>query len=104
MISGSFPYGTNVAKCTNKSAQNKLAYNSLYPSVPIWIDEALKKAVSIDPNNRYDHLSEFIYDLKKPNKKFLNKKRPPLIERSPEKFWQVISFILFMIILFLLFK
>lgn len=104
MISGSFPYGTNVAKCTNKTAQNKLIYNSLYPSVPIWIDEAIKKSVAIDPNKRYDHLTEFIYDLKKPNKKFLNKKRPPLIERSPEKFWQGISFILLMIILFLIIK
>lgn len=104
MISGSFPYGTNVAKCTNKASQNKLIYNSLYPSVPIWIDEAIKKSVAIDPNKRYDHLTEFIYDLKKPNKKFLNKKRPPLIERSPEKFWQGISFILLMIILFLIIK
>ena len=68
------------------------------------VDEAIKKAVNIDPNKRYDHLTEFIYDLKKPNKKFLNKKRPPLIERSPEKFWQGISFIVFMIILFLLLK
>jgi protein phosphatase len=104
MISGSFPYGTNVAKCTNRTAQNKLTYNSLYPKVPIWIDEAIKKAVHIDPHKRYEQLTEFIYDLKKPNKKFLNKKRPPLIERSPEKFWQGISLILFIIILFLLLK
>lgn len=104
MIGGNFPYGTDVAKCTNKSAQNKLTYNSLYPSVPIWIDESIKKAVNIDPNKRYEHLTEFIYDLKKPNKKFLNKKRPPLIERSPEKFWQGVSFILFMVILYLLLK
>lgn len=104
MISGSFPYGTNVAKCTNKTAQNKLTYNSLYPKVPRWIDECIKKAVHINPNKRYDELSEFIYDLKKPNKKFLNKKRPPFIERSPEKFWQGVSFILLSVIIFLLLK
>ena len=80
----------------------KLTYNSLYPKTPIWIDETLKKSLQLDPYNRYEELSEFIYDLNNPNPKFLNKKRPPIIERNPVAFWQGISFILFSIIVFLL--
>lgn len=104
MLSGKLPYGVNVARCTSKSAQNKLKYNSLYPLFPIWIDETLKKALQTNPDNRYDELSEFLFDFKYPNKKFLNKKRPPLIERNPVIFWQSTTFILSLLIIFLIIK
>jgi hypothetical protein len=47
-----------------------------------------------DPLARYDEISEFIYDLHHPNKDFLNKTRPPLIERNPVIFWKGVSFVL----------
>jgi len=102
MIGGAFPYGPMVARCTTKSAQNKLTYESLYPKVPVWIDETLKKALQVNPEKRYDEISEFIYDLENPNKKYINKKRPPVIERNPVAFWQGLSFMLFCIVLYLL--
>jgi serine/threonine protein phosphatase PrpC len=104
MLSNELPYGVQVARCQNKTAQNKLVYQSLYPKFPIWIDETLKKALRINPNDRYNEISEFIYDLYHPNKKYLNKKKPAIIERNPVIFWQVISFILFIIILVLILK
>ena len=104
MLSAKFPYGVQVARCTSKSAQNKLKYNSLYPKFPIWIDETLKKALQINPDNRYEELSTFLFDLSHPNKKFLNKKKVALIERNPVIFWQSISFIFLFIILYLLIK
>jgi hypothetical protein len=60
----------------------------------------LKKALAIDPNDRYSEISEFIYDLRNPNKKFLNKTKPALIERNPLIFWQSISLILGVIVFF----
>lgn len=104
MLSDELPYGVEMARCTTKSAQNKLKYNSLYPSFPIWIDETLKKALQTNPNNRYEELSEFLFDFKHPNKKFLNRKRPALIERNPVIFWQSTTFILILIIVLLLTK
>lgn len=83
LISNQLPYGVEMARTTNKASQNKLVYNSLYPDVPIWIDETLKKSLSIDPNKRYSLLSEFLYDLSHPNKKFLGKQKQPLIKRNP---------------------
>lgn len=97
MISRKFPYGTNLAKASSKSAQNKLKYeplnhNEIY--IPYWFEESLKKALSINPQNRYEVLSEFIYDLKIPNKKFTKNYKPSLMEKEPVKFWKTLSFLL----------
>ena len=105
MLSGELPYGVKVARCKSKAAQKKLKYTSLdteESTVPVWIDEALKKALKPDPYERYEELSEFLYDLRHPNKAFVNKSKPPLIERHPVILWKGISSVLFIIILILL--
>jgi serine/threonine protein phosphatase PrpC/tRNA A-37 threonylcarbamoyl transferase component Bud32 len=97
MLSGGFPYGTEVPKSRTKSAQKKLAYKSVLSEereIPAWIDDAIRKAVEPDPFARYEELSEFIYDLHHPNRIFLNKTKPPLIERNPVIFWKSVSFVL----------
>ena len=97
MLSGSFPYGTQVPKSRTKAAQKKLAYKSVLNEereIPAWVDDAIRKAVEPDPFKRYEELSEFIYDLHHPNKIFLNKTKPPLIERNPAVFWKSVSFVL----------
>ncbi|MBV1787490.1 bifunctional protein-serine/threonine kinase/phosphatase [Marinobacterium sp. D7] len=105
MLSGRFPYGTEVAKCRNAKAQQKLSYDSVLDEereIPAWVDEALKRATHISPEKRYDDLSEFIYDLRHPNRAFLNKTRPPLIERNPVQFWQGVSALLACALIYLL--
>ena len=104
MLSARLPYGTQVAKARTKAAQRKLNYQSLLDDnreIPVWIDETIKKAVHPNPCKRYEEISEFIYDLRHPNRSFLNKTRPPLIERNPVLFWKSISLILFIITLLL---
>jgi len=106
MLSGSFPYGVNVSKSTTKTAQKKLNYVSIYnenkKNIPIWVDEAIKKACEIDPSKRYSELSEFIYDLFNPNQRFLKRTKPALIERNPLIFWQSTTLILFVLVCILL--
>ncbi|MDO8351043.1 MAG: protein kinase [Gallionella sp.] len=105
MLTGKLPYGTQVAKSRTKAAQRKLKYDSALDDdreIPAWIDEALRKAVHPYPYKRYEELSEFIFDLRHPNKDFLNKTRPPLLERNPVIFWQGVSFILLIIVFALL--
>ncbi len=107
MISGKFPYDTKIARCSTKSDMKKLKYNPLYfdkddSLVPLWVDEALKKALEIDPINRYGELSEFIYDLFNPNEDFLKRNRPPLMKRNPLVFWQTLTLIELSIILILM--
>ena len=70
--------------------------------IPAWIDDAIRKAVHPDPFKRYEELSEFIFDLRHPSQAFLNRARPPLIERNPAGFWKWVSFILLLSIVLLL--
>ena len=105
MLTGKLPYGAQVAKSRTRSAQRKLQYDSLLDQnleIPAWIDGALRKAVHPDPYKRYGELSEFVFDLRHPNKEFLNRTRPPLLERNPLVFWKGVSFILAVIVLALL--
>jgi len=105
MISGKLPYGTEVAKSTSKASQKRLRYSYLDSEtldIPIWIDEALKKALEPNPYNRYSELSEFIYDLRHPNQAYVNRTRPPLIERHPVILWKMISSVLALVIVILL--
>lgn len=106
MLSGKLPYGTEVCKARTRSAQKKLVYCSVLNDnreIPAWIDAVLNKAVHPDPYQRYPELSEFVYDLRHPNQAFLNKTRPPLIERNPLVFWKSVSFVLAIIVIVLLF-
>lgn len=105
MLTGKLPYGAEVAKCKTNAAQNKLMYDSMrYENreIPAWVDDAIRKAVHPNPYKRYEDLSEFIFDLRHPNQAFLNKTRPPLLERNPVAFWKGVSFILTIIIAALL--
>jgi len=107
MLSGKLPYGTEAAKARTRAAQKKLNYCSVLDDdleIPAWVDDALRKAVHPNPYQRYEELSEFIHDLRHPNPAFLNKTRPPLIERNPAGFWKSVSFILAMTVVVLLFK
>lgn len=98
MLTGRLPYGTQVPKSRTRAAQRKLAYRSVRDEerlmIPAWVDEAIRKAVHPDPNKRYGELSEFVYDLHHPNREFLRKNRPPLMERNPVTFWKTASFLL----------
>jgi serine/threonine protein phosphatase PrpC/ribosomal protein L39E len=107
MLTGKLPYGAEVAKCKTRAAQNRLMYASVRnqnSEVPAWVDDALRKAVHPNPYKRYQDLSEFLFDLRHPNQTFLNKTRPPLLERNPVAFWQGVSFILGITVITLLLK
>ncbi|RCV86261.1 bifunctional protein-serine/threonine kinase/phosphatase [Billgrantia montanilacus] len=106
MLTGKLPYGTRVAKSRTRAAQNRLVYQpalSENRDLPPWIDDVLKKVLHPHPYKRYDALSEFVFELRHPNKQFLNKARPPLMERDPVRFWQGVSLALFIIVAMMLF-
>ena len=105
MLTSRLPYGAEVAKIKSKAGQRSLKYKSAIEidrGIPVWVDEALRKAVHPNPSRRYADLTEFLFDLRHPNREFLKKTRPPLIERDPVVFWKSISFLLAVIVLVLL--
>ncbi|MDB5885430.1 MAG: protein kinase [Polaromonas sp.] len=106
MLSGRLPYGTQVAQARTQAAQRRLRYDPVLDDdreIPAWIDGVLEKAVHPSPLKRYDTLSEYVHDLRRPNRAFLSRSRPPLAERHPVAFWKGISAILAVMLLVLLF-
>jgi serine/threonine protein kinase len=90
MLTGRLPYGAQVAKTRTKSQQRKLRYRSALDDnrdIPAWIDGTLRKSAHPDPMQRYSELSEFMFDLRHPNKAF-DKTAAPLLERDPLLFWK----------------
>jgi serine/threonine protein phosphatase PrpC len=95
LLTGKLPYGKelsarNLGKVSYISARNHAR------ELPEWVDKALEKAVKIQPQYRYELLSEFTSALTKPDPDLAAKPNAPLLERNPLKVWQVISFILFL--------
>ncbi len=110
MITGKLPYGKAIASATTRPALNKLKYVPVsrhVSNIPSWVDRAIQKAVAIDPINRYEKMSEFESDLRKPNPDYLREEFRPLLERNPLAFWKFISvslFILNLILLYIIYK
>jgi len=105
MLTGGLPHGTRVPGSRTRAAQRKLRYRSARDDdreILAWVDEAIRKAVHPDPYKRYAELSEFVFDLHHPNREFLRRNRPPLLERDPVVFWKAVSFLLAVVVLILL--
>lgn len=97
MLTGKLPYGDKVSRATSVKAQRALSYMSAASRtqrVPDWVDAALARAVHIDPGRRYEALSEFLEDIRRPNAALRPDRMVPLAERDPVRFWQVVSLIL----------
>ncbi|WP_448203889.1 protein kinase domain-containing protein [Azospirillum sp. sgz302134] len=105
MLTGRLPYGAEVGRARSRKAQRRLRYipaRSASRPVPEWVDAALCRAVHPDPLERYEALSEFIADLRRPNPEFAPERRRPLMERNPLLFWKGLSAVLAAIVLVLL--
>jgi eukaryotic-like serine/threonine-protein kinase len=90
LLTGKLPYGEGAILNTKK--RNYVPSFHHNPLIPHWIDGALRRAVALDPTQRYDSLSEFIYDLKHPNSHFAPENQP-LLQRNPLAFWQAVAFV-----------
>ena len=88
-----FPKGWERAKSLHHFLN--LSYrpaSTINPHVPDWIDGALKKALSVRAENRYESLSEFLHDLNHPGATSgRNPASLPLAERNPVLLWKLIS-------------
>ncbi len=107
MLTERLPYGAQVAKTRSRKQQARLAYipaRQANPAIPVWVDEALRKAVHPNPARRYEALSEFLYDLRNPNAAFIAAGPVPLLERNPLRFWQALTFLLACMVIWLAFR
>jgi len=104
MLTGNLPYGVAYANAFNLKSFQRLDYISAMkhnPLVPLWLDKAIEKALAINPDGRYEVLSEWLQDLKRPNPNWLNSRSQPLIEKDPLLFWKVFSILGWVTVIFL---
>jgi serine/threonine protein kinase len=104
LLTGKLPYGARMARARTRSQFRKLKYNPASGDdreIPTWVDGTLRRAVHPDPAKRYESLSEYTYDLRHPNPKYLGS-AVPLIERDPLLFWKCTTLILAIIVVALL--
>jgi serine/threonine protein phosphatase PrpC len=102
MLTGKLPYGAEVCKTRTREEQRRLNFGSMVVErkrVPVWVEGALRRALHPDPLKRYEDPAEFAYDLRHPNREFLLRRSPPLIERNPLVFWKGLSALLLLALL-----
>ncbi len=97
MLTGKLPFADRYQKAMSLRDFSCLRYEPAYihnPHVPVWLDGALQRALSLSADLRYPSLSEFLYDLARPNPAYLGHQGRPLAERNPVLFWQGVSALL----------
>ncbi|MBR0752236.1 bifunctional protein-serine/threonine kinase/phosphatase [Bradyrhizobium jicamae] len=105
MLTGRLPYGAQIARARTRADFNRLVYSPAGHSgrdIPIWVDRTLERAVHANPLKRYESFSEFLFDLRNPNAKYLTTSSTPLIERNPVLFWKSTTLALALVVVLLL--
>jgi len=105
MLTGKLPYGAQAAQARTRAQFSRLRYRSAAHGsrdIPVWVDGALERAVHPNPQKRYDSFSEFLYDLRHPNSKYVKAASAPLIERNPLLLWKSTTVILALTVIVLL--
>lgn len=93
MLTGHFPYGDKLKTDINWRNIHNIRYTSALtynPMIPLWLDNALEKAVRCDQRMRYDSFSEFFHDITRPSDAF-TRRIIPLAEKNPLLMWKIIS-------------
>lgn len=104
LLTGRLPYGEMPREGADPKFLRRLRYTPASdhnPAIPKWVDGALRKAVHLDPEQRYGELSEFLYDLRHPNTRLIREDYRPLLERNPVAFWRGLAVILLVLNLIL---
>ncbi len=102
MLTGKLPYGSQAARTRTRAQLRRLKYRSALDDdreIPTWIDGALQRAVHPNPDKRYESLSEYLFDLRRPNAAYLDSSATPLIERNPLLFWKSVTIVLALVII-----
>lgn len=105
MLTGRAPFQGKLPKCRHSKDYLTLEYIPVYqlnPMVPEWLDEPIKKALSIDQRQRQGDSCEFIYALTRATGPRKANAFQPLAARNPVKFWQWLCIMQLCLLVYLL--
>ena len=95
LLTNHLPYGKELT-AKNIRKVNYISIKRYNPEVPVWVDKAIEKAVSINPEQRFSKLSEFNYALNNADSSLVNNDFVPLIKRNPIRFWKTFGILSFL--------
>ena len=93
---GAYPYG-EVEPFAQPRLGKATSLTKLRPDLPAWLERTIARAIAIDPRERFTDAIEFAFELEHGSLRAVPHRieRPPLYERSPVRFWQAVSALLF---------
>jgi serine/threonine protein phosphatase PrpC len=104
-FAGEYPYG-NIDAVNPPRRTRPIPLGELRPDLPAWLQEVLGRAIALDPAARFRDVTEFAVEMEAgPARAAEGVRRPQtLYERAPVQFWQGVSAILALAVLFLLWR
>lgn len=104
MLSGELPFKPMQQTRVTQTQYSDWQYRSIKlfrSDLPIWLDLSLRQCTQADPKLRYQAFSELATDLAKPNLVAVEEyKKQPILQRNPVKFWQGMSLLLFIALIY----
>ena len=94
LLTGKHPFGEAYSRCQTEEDFERLRYVPAYrvnPLVPVWLDNAIHKALSIEPDRRYQALTEFAQDIKKPNPELMARRSGVPSLKQSLFIWKIIA-------------
>jgi serine/threonine protein kinase len=92
LFTGRFPFGEIEPFSHPKfRAPSRLA--SHRPDLPAWLDRTIGRALAVNPNDRYQDVLEFMFELEHGADRAspIAPERKPLYDRNPLLFWKVVA-------------
>ncbi|MBS7660368.1 bifunctional protein-serine/threonine kinase/phosphatase [Pseudomonas lalucatii] len=90
LLTGHYPHGEIEAFQSPRFA-NPTPASRYRPDLPSWIDESLNRAVSANPEQRYETAEEWLLALEQGERQALNSQPRPLLEREPLLVWRGVA-------------
>ena len=96
MFSRAYPYGEVEPFAKPRFNRPPVSLLSHRPELPAWLDQVLRRAFAVRPEDRFADVVELMFALEHGALRAapIARRRRPLLERDPLRFWQAVSALL----------
>jgi serine/threonine protein kinase len=100
LFTSGYPYG-EIEPFSHPKFRVPASLTAARPDLPAWLDRVIRRAIAVDPQERYHDVLEFMFELEHGADRAspIEVLKKPLYERSPVLFWQVVSAVLVLALL-----
>jgi serine/threonine protein kinase len=89
-LGGRLPYGEIEPYQTARYRRDPQALSRIRPDVPIWLDHLVRRAVALDPRERFETAEEMLLALERGASRPVSAPAAtPLVARDPAALWKI---------------